>query len=75
MTSGLIRVFSLRIRTHIPNRISRTNSYCNDRLKTISEQIDCLKEKKVTSHLARHRFVTLFLSERSVGEFERNVRT
>ncbi|MFT3903101.1 MAG: site-specific integrase [Niabella sp.] len=40
-----------------------SNSYCNDRLRTISEQIDCLKEKKVTFHLARHTFATLFLSE------------
>ncbi|MBL3547384.1 site-specific integrase [Chryseobacterium sp. KMC2] len=40
-----------------------SNSYCNDRLSAISEQIDCLKEKKVTFHLARHTFATLFLSE------------
>jgi len=40
-----------------------SNSSCNDRLKAISEQIDCLKEKKVTFHLARHTFATLFLSE------------
>ena len=40
-----------------------SNSSCNDRLKAMSEQIDCLKEKKVTFHLARHTFATLFLSE------------
>ena len=40
-----------------------SNSFCNDRLKAISKQIDCLKEKKVTFHLARHTFATLFLSE------------
>ncbi len=40
-----------------------SNSFCNDRLKVISQQIDCLKEKKVTFHLARHTFATLFLSE------------
>ena len=40
-----------------------SNSSCNDKLKIISQQIDCLKEKKVTFHLARHTFATLFLSE------------
>lgn len=40
-----------------------SNTVCNDRLKIISQQIDCLKEKKVTFHLARHTFATLFLSE------------
>ena len=39
-----------------------SNSYCNDRLRTISEQIDCLREKKVAFHLARHTFATLFLT-------------
>jgi len=39
-----------------------SNSSCNDRLKIISEQIDCLKEKKVTFHLAHHTFATLFWS-------------
>ncbi|WP_449390394.1 tyrosine-type recombinase/integrase [Elizabethkingia argenteiflava] len=36
---------------------------CNDSLKRISQLIDCLKEKKVTFHLAPHTFATLFLSE------------
>lgn len=40
-----------------------SNSSYNDRLKAISKLIDCLKEKKVTFHLARHTFATLFLSE------------
>ena len=40
-----------------------SNTVCNDSLKRISEQIDCLKGKKVTFHLARHTFATLFLSE------------
>ncbi|OPB98798.1 integrase [Elizabethkingia meningoseptica] len=40
-----------------------SNTICNDFLRRISEQIDCLKEKKVTFHLARHTFATLFLSE------------
>ncbi|WP_430533703.1 tyrosine-type recombinase/integrase [Myroides sp. C15-4] len=40
-----------------------SNSSCNDRLKVISQQIDCLNEKKVTFHLARHTFATLFLGE------------
>lgn len=40
-----------------------SNTVCNDSLKRISELIDCLKEKKVTFHLARHTFATLFLSE------------
>ncbi|WP_312135059.1 site-specific integrase [Sphingobacterium sp.] len=37
-----------------------SNSSINDRLNTISQQIDCLKDKKVTFHLARHSFATLF---------------
>ncbi|MBA5793522.1 site-specific integrase [Flavobacterium sp. xlx-214] len=40
-----------------------SNTTCNDSLMRISQQIDCLKEKKVTFHLARHTFATLFLSE------------
>ncbi|WP_010254917.1 site-specific integrase [Myroides injenensis] len=40
-----------------------SNTVCNDKLKKISKLIDCLKEKKVTFHLARHTFATLFLSE------------
>ncbi|WP_185210459.1 site-specific integrase [Sphingobacterium mizutaii] len=40
-----------------------SNGSINDRLNTISQQIDCLKNKKVTFHLARHTFATLFLSE------------
>ncbi|WP_411197827.1 tyrosine-type recombinase/integrase [Sphingobacterium thalpophilum] len=40
-----------------------SNTVCNDSLKRISKQIDCFKEKKVTFHLARHTFATLFLSE------------
>src|SRR5690606_34945307 len=40
-----------------------SNTTCNDSLKRISKLIDSLKEKKVTFHLARHTFATLFLSE------------
>jgi len=40
-----------------------SNTTCNESLKRISKLIDCLKEKKVTFHLARHTFATLFLSE------------
>ena len=40
-----------------------SNTICNDRLKGISQQIDFLKEKKLTFHLARHTFASLFLSE------------
>ncbi|GEM_PF-5257154 len=39
-----------------------SNTVCNDSLKRISQLIDCLKEKKVTFHLVRHTFATLFLS-------------
>ena len=39
------------------------NSSCNDKLKIISQKIDCQKEKKVTFHLARYTVATLFLSE------------
>lgn len=40
-----------------------SNGSINDRLNTISQQIDCLKDKKVTFHLARHTFAASFLSE------------
>lgn len=40
-----------------------SNTVCNDSLKRISGLIDCLKEKKVTFHLACHTFATLFLSK------------
>ena len=40
-----------------------SNPTCNSSLRRISKLIDCLKEKKVTFHLARHTFATLFLSE------------
>tara|TARA_R110002033_G_scaffold36621_1_gene75243 strand:- start:17543 stop:18793 length:1251 start_codon:yes stop_codon:yes gene_type:complete len=40
-----------------------SNTTCNESLKQISKLIDCLKEKKVTFHSARHTFATLFLSE------------
>ena len=40
-----------------------SNSHCNERLKEIAQQIESLKEKKVTFHLARHTFATLFLRE------------
>ena len=40
-----------------------SNSVCNDSLKRISKLIECLENKKVTFHLARHIFATLFLSE------------
>jgi len=40
-----------------------SNTTCNDSLDRISKLIDCLKEKKVTFHLARNTFATLFLSE------------
>lgn len=39
------------------------NTTCNDSLKRISKLIKCLEGKKVTFHLARHTFATLFLSE------------
>ncbi|MNT38608.1 Tyrosine recombinase XerC [compost metagenome] len=40
-----------------------SNPTCNSSLRRISKLIECLKEKKVTFHLARHTFATLFLSE------------
>jgi site-specific recombinase XerD len=40
-----------------------SNAVCNESLKQISKLISCLNEKKVTFHLARHTFATLFLSE------------
>lgn len=40
-----------------------SNTVCNNSLKRISKLIDSLKEKKITFHLARHTFATLFLSE------------
>src|SRR5690554_4637833 len=40
-----------------------SNGSINDKLKAISKQIDCLKDKKITFHLARHTFTTLLLSE------------
>ncbi|MEO4007306.1 site-specific integrase [Flavobacterium sp. CAU 1735] len=39
------------------------NVTCNNFLKRLSQEIECLNEKKVTFHLARHTFGTLFLSE------------
>lgn len=39
------------------------NKSCNDFLKRLSQAIPCLNGKKVTFHLARHTFGTLFLSE------------
>jgi hypothetical protein len=32
-----------------------SNTICNDSLKRISQQIECLKEKKVTFHLAQRK--------------------
>lgn len=40
-----------------------SNTVCNDSLNRTSKLIDCIKEKKVTFHFARHTFATLFLSE------------
>lgn len=40
-----------------------SNGVCNNCLKRIGEQIECLNEKKMTFHLSRHTFGTLFLSE------------
>lgn len=40
-----------------------SNSVCNKYLDKISKFIPCLENKKVTFHLARHTFATLFLSE------------
>ncbi|THF52960.1 site-specific integrase [Flavobacterium supellecticarium] len=39
------------------------NKTCNHFLKALSEGIPCLRGKKITFHLARHTFGTLFLSE------------
>ena len=39
------------------------NTTCNDFLGRLSQAIPSLNEKKVTFHLARHTFATLFLSE------------
>ncbi|KFC21769.1 site-specific integrase [Epilithonimonas lactis] len=39
------------------------NNNCNESLNKISQLISCLENKKVTFHLARHTFATLFLSE------------
>ena len=38
-----------------------SNTVCNDSLKRISQQIECLKEKKVTFHLARHSILSFRL--------------
>lgn len=40
-----------------------TNSHCNEVLQALCQNIECLKNKKVTFHLARHTFATLFLAE------------
>lgn len=40
-----------------------TNETCNRALRMFAKEIPCLKGKKVTFHLARHTFATLFLSE------------
>ncbi|KMQ64564.1 integrase [Chryseobacterium angstadtii] len=40
-----------------------TNSHCNDVLQEMCKNIECLKHKRVTFHLARHTFATLFLTE------------
>ncbi|GEN71185.1 site-specific integrase [Chryseobacterium lathyri] len=39
------------------------NTVCNYSLQRTSKLIPCLENKKVTFHLARHTFATLFLSE------------
>ena len=39
------------------------NTTCNDFLYRLSQAIPNLNEKKITFHLARHTFATLFLSE------------
>lgn len=39
------------------------NRVCNDFLFRLSQEIPCLNEKRVTFHVARHTFGTLFLSE------------
>ncbi|SIS72302.1 Site-specific recombinase XerD [Chryseobacterium ureilyticum] len=39
------------------------NRQCNVNLKKLIEEVECLKGKKISFHVARHTFATLFLSE------------
>lgn len=39
------------------------NYQCNLNLKKLAEEVECLKGKKISFHIARHTFATLFLSE------------